>query len=104
MTQLDGKLFTSMTQLRSLKLNNNNLTSIDDAAFTDLKLELLDLSFNHLSSDNFLWPSSIDIKFLNLTHNEYKIINASVLDNVPTDFWGETFQLIYGVSSLIGAN
>lgn len=81
--------------MKSLKLNNNSLASIDDAAFTDLKLKLLDLSFNHLSSDNFLWPSSVDIEFLNLTHNEYKIINASVLDNISTDFWGEETHFIY---------
>jgi Leucine-rich repeat (LRR) protein len=89
MTRLNGEILASLTQLKSLKLNNNALTTIDDAAFTDLKLKLLDLSFNHLSNDNFLWPPSIDIEFLNLTFNEYKIINASVLDNILTDFWGE---------------
>ena len=80
-----------MTLLKSLKLNNNSLTSIDDAAFVDLRLKLLDLSFNRLSSDNFLWPSTVNIEFLNLTHNEYKLINASLLDNTVTDFWGEYF-------------
>jgi Leucine-rich repeat (LRR) protein len=98
MTRLNGEILASLTQLKSLKLNNNALTTIDDAAFTDLKLKLLDLSFNHLSSDNFLWPPSIDIEFLNLTFNEYKIINASVLDNILTDFWGKWIvRLVIGM-------
>lgn len=65
--------------------------SIDDAVFSGLKLRRLDLSCNLLSSDNFLWPSTVDIKYLNLTHNQYKLINESVLENVVTDFWGEIF-------------
>lgn len=87
--RLTDKTFDSVTILESIKLNNNSLMSIDDAVFSGLKLKILDLSINHLSSDNFLWAPSIGIEYLNLTFNEYKLLNASVLENIVTDFWGE---------------
>lgn len=92
-THLTDKTFTSMTLLKSIKLNNNSLMSIDDAVFSDLKLRRLDLSCNHLSNDNFLWPSSVNIEYLNLTFNEFKLINASVLENTITEFWGKVLRV-----------
>lgn len=82
-----AKTFGSMNMLLSIKLNNNTLLSMDDAVLSELKLSHLDLSCNRLSSDNFLWPSA-GIKYLNLTFNAYKEINASVLQDVETDLWG----------------
>lgn len=87
LTSLPDRLFNMTTSLVSIKLNNNSLESIDDAVFSDLKLKLLDLSCNWLSNDNFLW-TSVDIEYLNLTWNEYKRVNISVLDNIVTDLWG----------------
>lgn len=82
-----AKTFGSMSMLLSIKLNNNTLLSMDDAVLSELKLSHLDLSCNRLSSDNFLWPSA-GIKYLNLTFNAYKEVNASVLQDVETDLWG----------------
>lgn len=95
-TRLTDKTFASMTLLKSVKLNNNTLMSIDDAVFSDLKLRRLDLSCNQLTSDNFLWSPSIKIEYLNLTYNEYKLINASVLENIIVDFWGEICRYCSG--------
>jgi Leucine-rich repeat (LRR) protein len=85
---LPNKTFETMSQLKSIKLNNNSLATIDDGVFSELKLNLLDLSCNQISNDNFLWPS-LDIEYLNLTFNEYKEINSSVLENIETELWGE---------------
>lgn len=87
-TQLPEKTFDSMSLLKSIKLNNNSLGWIDDAVLSNLKLKDLDLSCNHLSSDNFLW-TTVEIEHLNLTFNGYKEINASLLENIMMDFWGK---------------
>jgi Leucine rich repeat len=78
-----------MPMLKSIKLNNNLLQHIGEAVFTELKLQHLDLSGNNLSSDNFLWPESIEIRYLNLTFNAYTSINSSLLTNIETDLYGE---------------
>lgn len=88
-TFLPDQTFSAMSRLESIKINNNSLTTIDDDVFLDLKLNHLDLSCNRLSDDNFLWPA-VNIDYLNLTLNDYKEINASVLENVMTDLWGES--------------
>lgn len=75
--------------LKSIKLNDNLLQHIDDAVFTELKLQHLDLSCNNLSSDGFLWPETISIAHLNLTLNAYASINSSLLDNIETDLYGK---------------
>lgn len=89
---LPDQIFRSTLSLESIKLNNNSLETIDDVVFAELKLKLLDLSCNRLSSDNFLWPA-VNIDYLNLTYNSYGEINASVLENTSTDLWGKlTFK------------
>lgn len=80
--------FKPMAILVSIELNNNEIMSIGDLEFSGMKLKLLDLSSNRLSSDNFLW-SSVEIENLNLTNNAYKKLNATLLDNILTDLWGE---------------
>jgi len=79
-----------MQLLQSIKLNNNSIEAIGDAVFTELKLHAVDLSCNNLSTDNFLWPAGVSIEYLNLTFNAYSSINASVLENISTDLWGES--------------
>lgn len=87
-THLSDKSFGAMSLLKSIIISNNTLESIDDGVFAELKLNHLDLSCNRLSSDNFLWPT-LDIEYLNLTFNAYKEMNASVLESIMTDLWGE---------------
>lgn len=86
--RLPDQIFNATLLLQSIKLNNNSLEQIDDAVFADLKMKLLDLSCNQLSNDNFLWLS-LNIDYLNLTYNNFKEINASVLENTLTDLWGK---------------
>jgi Leucine-rich repeat (LRR) protein len=84
------KPFGTAQLLESIKLNGNLLHSIGDAAFSELKLQQLDLSCNNLSSDNFLWPEAVFIVYLNLSFNAFTRLNSSVLDNVlVTDLYGE---------------
>jgi Leucine-rich repeat (LRR) protein len=87
-THLSDKTFHATNLLKSIIISNNSLEAIDDGVFTGLKLKHLDLSCNRLSSDNFLWPT-LDIEYLNLTYNAYKEMNASVVENIVTDLWGE---------------
>lgn len=76
--------------LTTVKLNGNLLQSIVDSVFSELKLHHLDLSCNNLSSDNFLWPDTIQIDYLNLTYNAYKRINSSILENIiAVDMYGK---------------
>lgn len=84
------KIFSTTQMLKTIKLNDNLLQSIDDAVFSELKLQHLDLSCNNLSSDNFLWSETVEIAYLNLTYNAYTSINSSILENIiVTDFYGE---------------
>lgn len=85
---MTDQTFEQSAILVSIELNNNSLMSIGDSEFSGMKLKLLDLSCNQLSTDNFLW-AAVDIEFLNLTNNEYRELNASLLDNIQTDLWGE---------------
>lgn len=89
-TQLSDKLTDTTPLLKSIKLNDNLLQHIDDAVFTELELQHLDLSCNNLSSDAFLWPETISIAYLNLTFNAYTDINASLFDNIEIDLYGKT--------------
>lgn len=74
----------------SIKLNNNLLQSIDNYVFNELKLHYLDLSCNNLSTDNFLWPETVEIVYLNLTFNAYSSFNSTVLENIiVTDLYGK---------------
>lgn len=88
LVHLTDGTFSPMSQLVSIKLHNNSLYRIDDFVFAEFKLEALDLSFNKLSDDNFIWPI-VTTEYLNLTYNEYESLNASVLENIVTDMWGE---------------
>lgn len=88
-THLSDKLFDTTQLLKSIKLNDNLLQQIDTSVFTELKLQHLDLSCNNLSSDNFLWPETISIAYLNLTFNAYADINSSLLNNIETELYGE---------------
>lgn len=88
LVHLTDGTFSPMSQLVSIKLHNNSLYRIDDFVFAEFKLEALDLSFNKLSDDNFIWPI-VTTEYLNLTYNEYESLNASVLENIVTDLWGE---------------
>lgn len=95
-THLSDKLFGTTQLLKSIKLNDNLLQQIDTSVFTELRLQHLDLSCNNLSSDNFLWPETISIAYLNLTFNAYTDINSSLLDNIETDLYGEREQQYLG--------
>lgn len=88
LVHLTDGTFSPMSQLVCIKLNNNSLYRIDDFVFAEFKLEALDLSFNKLSDDNFIWPI-VTTEYLNLSYNEYESLNASVLENIVTDLWGE---------------
>ena len=88
-TQLSDKLTDTTPLLKSIKLNDNLLQHIDDAVFTELELQHLDLSCNNLSSDAFLWPETISIAYLNLTFNAYTDINASLFDSIKIDLYGK---------------
>jgi Leucine-rich repeat (LRR) protein len=82
--------FSTMPLLKTIKLHDNELQSIEDTAFKDLRLLHLDLSCNRLSSDNFLWSETLEIAYLNLSFNAFSELNASVLENVVvTDLYGE---------------
>lgn len=75
------------------------MLSIGDLGFSEMRLKLLDLSCNQLSSDNFLW-SVVEIDYLNLTYNAYKKLNVSLLDNTRTDLWGEWQHLFTRIRRL----
>lgn len=90
------KLFGTTQLLESIKLNGNLLQSIDDGVFSELKLQHLDLSCNNLSSDNFLWPETVEIAYLNLSFNAYSTINSTMLENIlVTDLHGKHTQKNY---------
>lgn len=89
LTNLQSRTFTRLQRLGSLMLNNNSIESISDDAFDGLNLSYLDLSCNKLRSGDFLWPSTVNVRFLNLTFNDFVEINVSVLENISVDLWGE---------------
>lgn len=89
LTNMQPRTFVRLRQLDSLKLNNNSIESISDDAFDGLNLSYLDLSCNKLRSEDFLWPSTVNVRFLNLTFNDFVEINVSVLEHISVDLWGE---------------
>lgn len=89
LTNLQSRTFTNLPKLGSLKLNNNSIEWISDDAFESLNLSYLDLSCNKLQSEEFLWPSTVNVRFLNLTFNDFVEINVSLLENISVDLWGK---------------
>lgn len=84
-----SRCFTNQPKLDAVKLNNNSLEWISDDAFESLNLSHLDLSCNKLQSGAFLWPSTVNVRFLNLTFNDFVEIDVSLLENISVDLWGE---------------
>jgi hypothetical protein len=81
-SQFPESLFENMEDIKTINLSNNAIEKIETNSFQGLKkFSNLDLSFNALDRDNFLWPI-VGLKYLNLSHNSYKQINVSVLDNL----------------------
>jgi hypothetical protein len=91
LTRLPPRCFSNQPQLDSLRISNNSLDSIADDAFESLNLSHLDLSCNKLQSGGFLWPSTVNVRFLNLTFNDFVEIDVSLLENISVDLWGEFF-------------
>ncbi|XP_055906908.1 protein toll [Eupeodes corollae] len=79
--------FQSLLELRTLNLRNNSIRHIfNDWRLTNLKLEYLDLSYNHINmiTENDLLYLSRQI-FVNLTHNNISRINFSGVDFIDLD-------------------
>lgn len=82
LTIVTGELFEFMPKLISLNMSRNGLEEVDTNAMKDLEhLRSLDLSFNRLSHDSFLWPIA-ELRYLNLSHNQYMRVNMSIFHNV----------------------
>jgi Leucine-rich repeat (LRR) protein len=94
LSHLESKIFLKLDRLISLKLGSNSIEHIQYDAFENLKLSYLDLSCNKLSKENFLdWPTTVNVRYLNLTFNDFTQINLSLLENISVDLWGEFWNL-----------
>lgn len=71
--------FAYLPIIETISLSHNDINYIHEFAFTDLMaLQHLDLSYNQLASDSFVNFQS-RLKTLNLSHNQYKTFNISIL-------------------------
>lgn len=74
--------FAYLPMIETIALSHNEITYIHEFAFTDLlALKHLDLSYNQLASDSFVNFQS-RVKTLNLSHNQYKTFNISILSAI----------------------
>lgn len=80
LTEINNDLFAFITKIKMLNLSRNQIDDIDDNAFKTLNhLTSLDLSFNRLTNDGFLWPTTEQLQYLNMSNNNYKHVNMSLL-------------------------
>lgn len=82
LTAIPDDLFEFTEKIVYLNLSRNDLDEIGTSVLKNLAhLRSLDLAYNHLSSDGFLWPIT-SLQFLNLSHNNYNRINVTILSNL----------------------
>jgi Leucine-rich repeat (LRR) protein len=93
LSRIQSDTFRNLRRLISLKLTNNSIDRISYDAFEKLNLSHLDLSCNKLSKENFLdWPTTVNVRYLNLTFNDFPEINLSLLEDMSVDLWGELLE------------
>lgn len=81
LTTILDNLFESTKRLVYVNISGNKIEDIETNAFKELNLHSIDLSYNKLSNDGFLWFIT-SLQYLNLSHNNYKRINLSILKNL----------------------
>lgn len=82
--RLHKKLFTDLTQLQRLHLNNNSITSIENATFEPMQsLKYLDLSNNRLQEVTAqTFSELLELEELHLTSNLIALIQPKALNNL----------------------
>lgn len=90
LTQLLDNQFTNMDAIESINISQNQLHSIRRYTFTYFKTYnfTLDLSANHLNSDEFL-DLTTPIKMINLQNNAYQMLNLTALNSIGTIYFSK---------------
>lgn len=101
-SEIPERLFESIQEVERLNFSSNSITEIDTFAMQGLKkLVNIDLSHNELDSDKFLWPV-FGLKVLNITHNNFKTINTSVLqDLMEAKLWSNPWECRWLVEEML---
>ena len=99
----DNNVFSSLSQLETLNLSHNQLSIIDNTLFSSLSnLKNLNLSHNQLSIiDNTLFSSLSELEELDLSHNQLSIIDNTIFSSL---LQLETLNLSHNQLSIIYKN